>query len=103
MTIEDENQESENNDNKEPEPEPEPDIEDIDEEINNLLGEIERLTAENAALISRVGECESAIAALREHKHEPEPEPEPEPKLPEPEPIPTENHIWYRTIGGRKS
>lgn len=93
----------ENNDDTKPEPEPEPDIEDIDEEINTLLSEIERLTAENAAIISRLGECESAIAALREHKHEPEPEPEPEPKLPEPEPIPEERHFWYRTVGKRST
>lgn len=98
MTIEDENQESENEDDNQ-----EPDEDElIDQEIAALISEVERLTAENAAIISRVGECESAIAGLREHKHEPEPKPEPEPepeRLPEPEPIPEERHLWYRHIG----
>lgn len=89
----DENQESETDDNQEP------DEDEYDEEISILIEQVERLTAENAALIARIGECESSIAQLREHKHEPEPEPEPE-RLPEPEPIPTESHFWFRRIGG---
>lgn len=102
MTIEDENQESEQNDDNEEQDEDEL----IDAEIAALIDEIDRLSAENVALIARIGECESAIAGLREHKHEPEPKPEPEPepeRLPEPEPIPEERHLWYRTIGGRKA
>ncbi len=87
-----ENQESENeHDNQETEDE-------LDAEISRLLDEVDRLTNENAALLARVGECESAIAKLREHKHEPESEP-----TPEPEPVPQERHWYYRRIGGSKA
>lgn len=96
MPEKDGNQESEHDDP------PENEEADTDAEIGRLLDEIDRLSNENASLNTRLGECESAIAELRQHKHEPEPEPTPEP-LPEPEPIPVESHWYYRRIGSGKA
>ena len=100
MTLEDEHQESDKTDD-DTEPNEETDeLDEADAEIAALLDEVERLTAENTALNARVGECESAIATLREHRHEPEPGPAPEPdRLPEPEPEPEDNHWYTRRIG----